>query len=103
MEAVSYTHLDVYKRQHRSQSLGESFDAMAATHITLYGFARHMYDYFGYEPKIKFLPWDKWCEYEGNPEECDHTYYHIARSGVFSIEKARQLLEYQPKYTCRCV
>ena len=73
---------------------------MAATHITLYGFARHMYDYFGYEPKIKFLPWDKWCEYEGNPEECDHTYYHIARSGVFSIEKARQLLEYQPKYTC---
>lgn len=85
---------------HRNQSLGESFDAEAETHITLYGYAKHMYEYFGYEPKIKFLPWDEWCKYEGNAEECDHTYYHIARSGVFSIEKARRLLEYQPKYTC---
>ena len=85
---------------HRNQALGESFDAEAATHITLYGFAKHMYEYFGHEPKIKFLPWPEWCEYEGNPEECDHTYYHIARSGVFSIEKAKRLLEYQPKYSC---
>lgn len=33
-------------------------------------------------------------------EECDHTYHHIARSGVFSIEKTKRLLDYQPKYTC---
>ena len=85
---------------HRNQALGESFDADAATHITLYGFAKHLYEYFGHEAKIKFLPWSEWCQYEGSPEECDHTYYHIVRSGVFSIEKARTLLEYQPKYTC---
>jgi nucleoside-diphosphate-sugar epimerase len=85
---------------HRSAALGETFDAEAATHITLYGFAKHMYEYFGYQPKIKFLPWPEWCKYEGNPEECGHTYYHIARSGVFSIEKTRRLLEYQPQYTC---
>ncbi len=78
---------------HRNQSLGECFDAEAATHITLYGYAKHMYEFFGHEPKIKFMPWDKWCEYEGNPQECEHTYYHIARSGVFSIEKAQRLLE----------
>ena len=85
---------------HRNQALGEAFDAQSATHITLYGYAKHLYEYFGYEPKIKFLPWSEWCEYEGNKEECDHTYYHIVRSGVFSIEKARRLLEYHPKYTC---
>lgn len=85
---------------HRNQALGESFDAEAATHITLYGFAKHMYEYFGHEPKIIFLPWEQWCEYEGNAAECEHTYYHIVRSGVFSIEKAKRLLEYQPKYTC---
>lgn len=85
---------------HRNQALGEAFDAQAATHVTLYGYAKHLYEYFGREPKIKFLPWPAWCEYEGNPEECDHTYYHIARSGVFSIEKARRLLDYQPKYSC---
>ena len=76
---------------HRNNALGESFDAQAASHITLYGFAKHMFEYFGHEPKIKFLPWPEWCEYEGSPEECEHTYYHIARSGVFSIEKAQRL------------
>lgn len=85
---------------HRNQALGESFDAEAADHITLYGFAKHLYTYFGKEAKIKFLPWPDWCKYEGDPQECEHTYYHIARSGGFSIEKAQRLLGYQPKYTC---
>lgn len=85
---------------HRNQALGESFDAEAKEHVTLYGFARHLYEYFGNEPRIRFLPWEEWCRYEGNEEECSHTYYHIARSGVFSIEKAQRLLEYQPKYSC---
>ena len=40
----------------------EAFDAEAATHITLYGFAKHMYEYFGHEPKIKFLPWPEWLQ-----------------------------------------
>lgn len=84
---------------HRDNALGEVFDAEAEQHITLYGYAKHLYKFFGKEPKIKFLPWDKWCEYEGNAEECEHTYYHIVRSGTFSIEKAKRLLEYQPKYT----
>ena len=85
---------------HRNNALGESFDAQAAEHVTLYGYAKHLYEYFGREPRIKFLPWKEWCEYEGNAEECDHTYYHIARSGVFSIEKARRLLDYRPKFGC---
>ena len=32
---------------HRNQAIGETFDAESATHITLYGFAKHMYAYFG--------------------------------------------------------
>lgn len=85
---------------HRNQALDESFDAQADTAITLYGFAKHLYDYFGHDPKITFLPWPDWCEYEGNPEECEHTYYHIARSGTFNLEKTKKLLDYQPKFTC---
>jgi len=84
---------------HRNQALGETFDAEAEQSITLYGYAKHLYEYFGKEPKIKFLCWKEWCEYEGNPEECEHTFYHIARSGTFSIEKEKKLLDYQPKYT----
>ena len=85
---------------HRNQALGEAFDAEAATHVTLYGYAKHLYEFFGHEPKIRFLPWPEWCAYEGNPEECSQTYYHIARSGVFPIEKGQRLLEYKPKFTC---
>lgn len=84
---------------HRNQALGESFDAESGHSITLYGYAKHMYEFFGHEPKIKFLSWKEWCEYEGNPEECEHTYFHIMRSGVFSIEKEKRLLEYKPKFT----
>ena len=58
-----------------------------------------MYDFFGKEARIGFLPWKEWCEYEGNPEECESTYLHIARSGFYSIERERKLLGYQPKYT----
>ena len=85
---------------HRNAALGESFDAQSATHITLYGYAKHLYEYFGHEPKIKFLPWNEWCQYEGNEKECSQTYFHIVRSGVFPIDKARRLIEYEPKYTC---
>ncbi|MDD3337058.1 MAG: NAD-dependent epimerase/dehydratase family protein [Eubacteriales bacterium] len=84
---------------HRNQALGESFDAEAEMSITLYGYAKHLYEFFGHEPKIKFLGWNDWCEYEGNPEECEHTYYHIVRSGTFSLEKEKRLLEYKPKFT----
>lgn len=85
---------------HRNQALGESFDAQAENHIMLYGYAKHLFEYFRHEPKIKFLSWPEWCSYEGNPEECEHTYFHIVRSGVFSIEKAKKLLDYRPKYSC---
>lgn len=85
----------------REQALGQSFHAVAEDSLTLYGYAKIMYELFNKEPKIKFLDWEKWCEYEGNKEEVAHTYYHIARSGQYSIENAMKLIDYKPKYTTR--
>ncbi|MDD3411194.1 MAG: NAD-dependent epimerase/dehydratase family protein [Eubacteriales bacterium] len=84
---------------HRNQALGESFHAASGQSITLYGYAKLMYEFFGKEPDIDFLPWDKWCEYVGDPAECEDTYYHIARSGYYSLEKEQRLLAYHPRYT----
>jgi nucleoside-diphosphate-sugar epimerase len=84
---------------HRNQALGESFDAVSGGSITLYGYAKLMYEFFGKEPKIGFLPWKEWCDYVGNPVECEDTYYHITRSGFYSLEKEERLLQYHPKYT----
>lgn len=84
---------------HRNQALGESFDAVSGGSITLYGYAKLMYEFFGKEPRIGFLPWKEWCDYVGDPVECEDTYYHITRSGFFSIAKEEKLLDYHPKYT----
>lgn len=84
---------------HRKEALGESFHAVGAESITLLGYAQAMYHHFGQEEKIKLLPWEAWCAYTKEPDYIDKTYYHIARSGCFSIEKARRLLEYRPRHT----
>ena len=86
---------------HREQALGQSFHAVAEESLTLYGYAKIMYEFFNKEPKIRFLDWEKWCEYEGNKDEIEHTYYHIARSGSYSTDKAKRLIDYRPKYTTR--
>ncbi|MFT4006094.1 MAG: NAD-dependent epimerase/dehydratase family protein [Lacrimispora sp.] len=105
METVHHVHgYDVaqcfYKAViHRDKALGEVFEAASGNSITLYGYAKLMYSFFGKDPQIGFMPWKEWCEYEGNDEECESTYLHIARSGSYNIDKEKELLDYHPKYT----
>ncbi|MDO5294224.1 MAG: NAD-dependent epimerase/dehydratase family protein [bacterium] len=84
---------------HREQAVGESFHAVSGGSITLYGYAKLMYKFFNKDPKIGFLPWEEWCEYVGDSNECEDTYYHITRSGFYNTEKEERLLDYHPKYT----
>ena len=49
----------------RTQALGETFNAVSGGSITLYGYAKLLYDYFGKEAKIEFKPWNEFCEYVG--------------------------------------
>ena len=49
----------------RNQALGEVFNAVSGGSITLYGYAKLLYSYFGKEPKIEFKPWNEFCEYVG--------------------------------------
>lgn len=83
----------------RNRALGESFIAVADDSMTLYGYAKAMYRFFNREPRIKFLAWEQWCEYMKDEEQIRTTYNHIARSGYFSNEKAKRLLDYHPRYS----
>lgn len=56
-------------------------------------------NFFGQEPQIDFLAWPEWVKLVNNQELSEHSYYHLARSGSYSIENARKLLNYEPKYT----
>ncbi|MDU0348000.1 NAD-dependent epimerase/dehydratase family protein [Actinomyces sp. MRS3W] len=85
---------------HRNQALGEAFHAVADDALTTYGYAEAMYRFFGREPQITLLGWERWVEESGaSEEEVQATYLHLARSGYFSNEKAKRLLGFQPRYT----
>lgn len=105
METLHHIHADDVAQvffnaiTHRNLALGESFHAVGSESITLLGYAQAMYRYFGQEEKITFLPWNEWCELTKDKDHIEKTYLHIARSGYFSIEKAKRLLEYYPRHT----
>ncbi|ACM29850.1 NAD(P)-dependent oxidoreductase [Rhizobium rhizogenes] len=79
-------------------STGESFHAVSGGALTLRGYAEAMSRWFGHEPKLEFLAYDKWAEGQ-TPEDATATWEHIARSPNCSIAKAERLLGYAPRYT----
>lgn len=105
METLHHVHADDVAQvffnavTHRNAALGESFHAVGAESITLLGYAQALYRYFGQKENIKLLPWNEWCDYTKDPEYIDKTYYHIARSGYYSIEKGKRLIDYHPNHT----
>jgi nucleoside-diphosphate-sugar epimerase len=79
-------------------SIGESFHAVSEKALSLRGYAKAMSHWFGQEPKLEFLPYDRWAEGQA-PDEAKATWEHIARSPNCSMDKARRLLGFTPRYT----
>lgn len=105
METLHHVHPDdvaqmfVKAIEHRKEALGESFHAVSSESLTLYGYANAVYRFFGQQPQIEYLPWTEWSKMINDEALTEHSYYHLARSGQFSIENATKLLGYSPKYT----
>ena len=81
-----------------SNAVGESFHAVSPAAVTLRGYAEAMADWFGQPAKLAFLPLEAW---EKTVPEADAkaTREHISRSPNCSIDKAKRLLNYQPRYS----
>ena len=79
-------------------SAGQGFHAVSPAAITLEGFAREVAGWFGKEANLRFLPWSEW-EAQNSKEDAAMTHSHLIHSPSASIEKARRLLRYEPKYT----
>lgn len=105
LETLHHVHAEdvaqVFMRaiEHRNRAIGESFHAVSAEAITLAAYAKAMYRWFGKEPAIRFVPWEEWRGYTNNQDYLEASYLHIARSGYYSIEKAKRLINYAPKHT----
>lgn len=104
METLHHVHADdvaqsfIRAMQHWSTAVGESFHVVSAGALTLRGYAEAVAAYFGKEANLRYVGWDEWrtTVSEGDAQA---TYDHIAHSPNASIDKARRLIDYQPRYT----
>ncbi len=79
-------------------SVGEGFHVVSEAAVTLRGYAETVAHWFGREADLQYVPWETFVQ-QVAPEDAAQTYEHIARSPNCSIEKARNLLDYQPRYS----
>lgn len=104
LETVHHVHPDDVAQSfelalHRqSASVGESFHVVSDRALTLRGFAEAVAGWFGQQADLRFVPFEQFRQ-ENKPEDADATLDHISHSPSLSIEKARRLLGFQPRYT----
>lgn len=83
---------------HWNTSIGENFHVVSPAALTLRGYAEAMFAWFGQEPNLSYMGWDEWRK-TVTEQEAQATWDHIAHSPNASIEKARRLLGYEPRYS----
>lgn len=104
METLHHVHADdvaqIFQKaiEHWQAAIGESFHAVSPAAVTLRGFAEVAAGWFGQAAKLHFMPFDEW-KTTVSEQEAQATYDHIVRSPNVSIDKARRLLDYAPRYS----
>lgn len=104
LETLHHIHADdiahaFMQAMHRwSIANGENFHIVSPAALTLRGYAEAVAGWFGQPANLRFLPWPEWKQ-TVSEKFAQQTWDHIAHSPNASIDKARRLLDYQPRYT----
>jgi nucleoside-diphosphate-sugar epimerase len=104
METVHHVHADdvaqafVCALSRREAAVGESFHVVSPRAVSLRGYAERMAAWFDQPIVLRFAPWDEW-KTKVSERDARVTFDHIAHSPNCSIEKARALLGYAPRYS----
>ncbi|MGO4533648.1 NAD-dependent epimerase/dehydratase family protein [Leifsonia sp. 2MCAF36] len=104
LETVHHVHADDVAQgfelalANPAASAGQGFHLVSDRALTLRGFAEAAAAWFGAEPRLRFEPFDRFAQLT-DAEHAATTWEHIARSPSISIDKARRLLNYEPRYT----
>jgi nucleoside-diphosphate-sugar epimerase len=104
LETVHHVHADdvaqafMQALANRSNAVGESFHVVSPAALTLRGYAEAVAAWFGQTAHLRFLPWEEWRA-TVSEQEAAATWDHIAHSPNCSIDKARRMLSYQPRYS----
>lgn len=104
METVHHVHADdvaqafVLAVENPTQSVGQSLHVVSRAAVTLRGYAETVAGWFGKPANLRFEPFAQWRESQSE-RDAQVTWDHIAHSPNCSIEKARRLLGYAPRYS----
>ncbi len=104
LETVHHVHADdvaqafIQAIKYWSTSVGEQFHTVSPTAVTLRGYAEAVAGWFGQEAKLEYAGWDVF-KTQVSEQEAQAVWDHIAHSPNASIEKARRLIDYRPRYT----
>ena len=104
LEMLHHVHADdvaqwiICAIEQRAASIGEVFNTVSSYALTLRGYAEAMYRWFEQEPRLSFAPFDQW-KLGLTKSDADTSWGHIMRSSCVSIEKSRQRLGYNPRFT----
>lgn len=104
LETLHHVHADdvaqafMCAMAYRNAAIGESFHIVSEKAMTLRGYAEAIAQWYGQAPCLAFLPWEIWRE-QSTLEDAEATWDHIAHSPNCSIDKARKIIGYQPRYS----
>lgn len=82
---------------HRDAAAGEDFNILAPTALSVRGYASIAAGWFGQDATLEAVTWEQLREIT-TPEHADASWGHLHRSHCFTIDKARRLLGYAPRY-----
>jgi len=82
----------------RPTAIGSSFHVVSEQAMTLRGLATGVAGWFGREPDIELVDWAEF-ERRVGAEHAGATREHVARGIAASIDRARDVLGYRPRYT----
>ena len=105
LETVHHVHADDVAQafelalERRHLVAGQSFHVVSERALTLRGFAEAVAAWFGRQPNLRYAPFDEFRDAQADPRHADSTWDHISRSPSMSIDKARRMLEFAPRYT----
>jgi len=82
---------------HRDAAAGEDFSVVAPSALNVRGYAEIAASWFGQTAKLRTVTWD---EFRRHTEEqaAQVSWDHLVRNHYFSIDKARTILGYTPRY-----
>ncbi|WP_217604469.1 NAD(P)-dependent oxidoreductase [Chitinophaga sp. GbtcB8] len=80
------------------QAIGENFHILSEKAMTWRGYAEAMAEWYGQKANLRFVPWEEFRQ-SVSEEDARLSWDHLLHSSIGSIEKARRLLDYRPRYS----